>query len=98
VISGMRWLRFLVFNALGAALWVGTRVSLGYLAGNHIGAIYGYITRDSYYALIAAVILLAGYLTRRVLRHRRRAAGWDGQGRLRARRVRPEPFPRCARR
>jgi hypothetical protein len=29
-ISGMRWRRFLVFNALGAALWVGTWVSLGY--------------------------------------------------------------------
>jgi membrane protein DedA with SNARE-associated domain len=101
-ISGLRWLRFLVFNALGAALWVGTWVSLGYLAGNHIGAIYGYITRYSYYALIAAVVLLAGYITRHVLRHRRRAADRDGQGsepgRLRARRVRPEPFPRCARR
>src|ERR1700729_3546745 len=33
--SGMRWLRFLFFNALGAALWVGTWVSVGYLAGNH---------------------------------------------------------------
>jgi membrane protein DedA with SNARE-associated domain len=69
-ISGMRWLRFLIFNALGAALWVGTWVSLGYLAGNHIGTIYGYITRYSYYALIAAVVLLAGYITRRVLRRR----------------------------
>ena len=37
-IAGMRWLRFLAFNALGAALWVGTWVSLGYLAGNHITA------------------------------------------------------------
>jgi len=32
-ISGMRWRRFLVFNALGAALWVGTWVSLGYFRG-----------------------------------------------------------------
>jgi membrane protein DedA with SNARE-associated domain len=31
--------QFLVFNALGAALWVGVRTSVGYLAGNHIGAI-----------------------------------------------------------
>jgi membrane protein DedA with SNARE-associated domain len=76
-ISGMRWLRFLVFNALGAALWVGAWVSLGYLAGNHIGTIYGYVTRYSYYVLIAAVVLLAGYITRRVLRRRRRAAGPD---------------------
>ncbi len=32
-ITGMRWLRFLAFNALGAALRVGDWVSLGYLAG-----------------------------------------------------------------
>jgi membrane protein DedA with SNARE-associated domain len=53
---------------------VGTWVSLGYLAGNHIGTIYGYISRYSYYVLIAAVVLLAGYITWRVLRHRRRTA------------------------
>ena len=40
----MHWLRFLVFNAIGAALWVGTWVSLGYLAGDHITTIYHYIT------------------------------------------------------
>src|SRR5215469_271334 len=71
--SGMRWLRFLTFNALGAALWVGTWVSLGYLAGNSIGTIYHYITQYSLYILIALVVLLAGYIAWRVLRHRRRA-------------------------
>src|SRR6266478_602438 len=59
-IAGMRWLRFLAFNALGAALWVGTWVSLGYLAGKHIGTIYHYITRYSYYALIALAVLIVG--------------------------------------
>src|SRR5271169_3902570 len=73
-ISGMHWLRFLAFNALGAALWVGTWVSLGYLAGSHITAIYHYITLYSYYVLIALAVLLAAYITRRVLRHRRRRA------------------------
>ena len=34
--TGLRWRRFLAFNALGAALWVGTWVSLGYLAGNQV--------------------------------------------------------------
>jgi hypothetical protein len=48
-----------------------------YLAGNHIGTIYGYITRYSYYVLIAAVVLLTGYITRRVLRRRQRTAGQD---------------------
>ena len=35
-ISEMHWLRFVAFNALGAALWVGTWVSVGYFAGQHI--------------------------------------------------------------
>ncbi len=72
-ITGMRWLRFLAFNALGAALWVGTWVSLGYLAGNHIGTIYHDITQYSLYVLIALVVLLAAYIAWRVWRHRRRA-------------------------
>jgi membrane protein DedA with SNARE-associated domain len=73
-ITGMHWLRFVAFNALGAALWVGTWVSIGYFAGQHIGAVYETITRYSYYVLIAAAVLLAGYVTWRVLRRRRRLA------------------------
>jgi membrane protein DedA with SNARE-associated domain len=76
-ISGMRWLRFLFFNALGAALWVGTWVSLGYLAGNHIETIYHYITRYSLYALIAVVVLVAALIIRHVLRRRRAAQQAD---------------------
>jgi membrane protein DedA with SNARE-associated domain len=72
-LTGMRWLRFLAFNALGAALWVGTWVSLGYLAGSHIGTIYHYITQYSTYLLIALAVLLAGYIAWRVLRRKRHA-------------------------
>jgi membrane protein DedA with SNARE-associated domain len=72
-ISGMRWLRFVFYNALGAALWVGTWVTLGYLAGNHINTIYHYITNYSYYALIVVAVLLASYIIWRVLRRRQRA-------------------------
>ena len=73
-ITGMRWLRFLAFNALGAALWVGTWVSLGYLAGSHIDTIYPRITKYSFYLLIALAVLLAAYIAWRVLRRRSRAA------------------------
>ena len=72
-ISGMHWRRFVVFNALGAALWVGTWVTLGYLAGDHIGTIYHYISVYSLYALIAAVVLAATFLVWHVVRRRRRA-------------------------
>jgi membrane protein DedA with SNARE-associated domain len=71
-ITGMHWLRFLIFNAIGAALWVGTWVSLGYFAGNHITTIYHYITLYSYYMLIALAILLVGYFAWRLRRRRRR--------------------------
>jgi membrane protein DedA with SNARE-associated domain len=70
--TGMRWLRFLAFNALGAALWVGTWVSLGYLAGSHIDTIYNDITRYSYYVLIALAVVLAAFIARHILRRRRR--------------------------
>src|SRR6266566_2073768 len=73
-ITGMHWLRFLIFNAIGAALWVGTWVSLGYLAGNHIGTIYHYLTLYSYYALIALAVLIVGYIVWRLRRRRRRLA------------------------
>jgi membrane protein DedA with SNARE-associated domain len=69
-ISGMRWLRFLVFNMIGAALWVGTWVCVGYFAGQHITTIYDYITRYSLYALIVAVVLVAAWIIHRVYKHR----------------------------
>jgi membrane protein DedA with SNARE-associated domain len=76
-ITGMHWLRFLIFNAIGAALWVGTWVSLGYLAGNHIDTIYHYITQYSLYVLIAVVAVIAALIIRHVVRRRRRAARRD---------------------
>jgi membrane protein DedA with SNARE-associated domain len=79
-ITGMRWRRFLIFNALGAALWTGTWVSLGYLAGSHIGTIYGYITQYSNYLLIAAAALLAGFIAWRLMRRRRRRQVTEGSG------------------
>jgi membrane protein DedA with SNARE-associated domain len=76
-ITGMHWKRFIPFNALGAALWVGLWVSLGYLAGNHITTIYEQITRYSLYVLIAlavAVAALIGWRFRHHLRQRRARA------------------------
>jgi membrane protein DedA with SNARE-associated domain len=70
-ITRMRWLRFLAFNALGAALWVGTWVSVGYLAGNHIGTIYSYVTRYSYYLLIVLAVAAAALIARHLMRRQR---------------------------
>jgi membrane protein DedA with SNARE-associated domain len=70
---GMHWLRFLAFNALGAALWVSVWVSVGYLAGGHITTIYNAVTRYSLYVLIALGVVVAALIIRAVMRARRRA-------------------------
>ena len=72
-ITKMHWLRFIAYNALGAALWVGTWVSIGYFAGQHINTIYSVITRYSLYVAIAAVVLIVGLIARHVVRRRRQA-------------------------
>ena len=72
---GMHWLRFIAFNALGAALWVGVWVSVGYLAGGHITTIYNAVTRYSLYVLIALAVVAAAWIIRAVIRARRRRAG-----------------------
>lgn len=65
----MPWRRFLAFNALGAALWVGVRVTLGDLAGDHIGTLCPAIQRYESYSLAAVGIVLATVVIRHL--HRR---------------------------
>ncbi len=69
----MRWRAFLMFNTIGAVLWVGVWTSVGYLAGSHIETIYTEVTRYSLYLLIALAVLVAALIVRAVLRRRRRA-------------------------
>jgi membrane protein DedA with SNARE-associated domain len=78
-ITGMHWLRFVIFNAIGAALWVGTWITIGYFAGNNITTIYHYITLYSYYVLAGLVVLIVGYILWRRRRRRRAAAPAAGQ-------------------
>jgi membrane protein DedA with SNARE-associated domain len=70
-ISGLRWTRFLVFNAIGAALWVAVWTSVGYFSGSHIDTIYADATRYDKYLVVALVLVLAAYVA---LRMRRRSA------------------------
>jgi membrane protein DedA with SNARE-associated domain len=67
--SGMAWQRFLVFNAIGAVVWVTTWALVGELAGSHVGAIYNGIARYFWIAL-GVVVLAAIALIVRHLRHR----------------------------
>ncbi|HEU5033823.1 MAG TPA: DedA family protein [Mycobacteriales bacterium] len=70
---GMPWRRFLVFNVIGAALWVGVWTSLGYLAGNHVEAISHYFTYVA--GGVAALVVIA--IVIRFLRRRRRTPASD---------------------
>ena len=76
--TGMHWRRFLIFNAIGAALWVGVWVTIGYVSGSHINSIYAAAIRYDAYIGAAVVVLLIAYIARRVIRRRRaRAAHSD---------------------
>lgn len=78
-ITGMHWLKFLLFNALGAALWVATWTSVGYFAGNHIETIYNAVGRYALYLAGAAVLLVVALVLRRRRRRAHAAAGDTGQ-------------------
>jgi membrane protein DedA with SNARE-associated domain len=72
-IAQMRLVTFTVYNVIGACVWVGTWVTIGYVAGDHIGAIYADVNRYSLYLLIALIVVLAGYIGWRAVRRRLRA-------------------------
>jgi membrane protein DedA with SNARE-associated domain len=60
-ISEMRWSKFIVFNTIGASLWVGLWSSVGYLGGSHIKVFLRfdlYITIVFILAVIAYIVYL----------------------------------------
>ena len=69
--SSMPWRRFVVFNIVGAVLWVGTWSMIGYFAGDHIDVIYREITKYSLYVLIGLVVVGAAFIVRAWWRRRR---------------------------
>ncbi|MEV6851518.1 DedA family protein [Actinoplanes sp. NPDC051411] len=69
-VTQMPFAKFLVYNAIGAALWVGLWSSAGYFAGNHLDAIEGVIHRYSNVALAVAAVLVAAYIWHHVRRRR----------------------------
>lgn len=75
-ITKMPWLKFLAFNALGAALWVGLWATVGYTAGGHINSIYGQLSHYELYLGIAIVVLILAFIARKMWgrRNRRRAS------------------------
>ena len=74
-ITGMRWVRFVTFNFIGALVWVGAWLTVGYVSGQHINTVYATISRYVVYAVVAAAVVLIALLVRPLLR------GSDDNGR-----------------
>lgn len=75
-IAGMRWRRFIVFNALGAVLWVAVWITVGEVAGSHIDVLYGQFRKYELYVGIAVAVLVLVVVARRLVRrHPRQHAG-----------------------
>jgi membrane protein DedA with SNARE-associated domain len=69
----MHWLRFLAFNALGAALWVAAWTSLGYVAGDHVETLVHYYAYVAVGLAVVVIAVVAWHLHRRRARRARRA-------------------------
>jgi membrane protein DedA with SNARE-associated domain len=74
-IAKMHWLKFLAFNALGAALWVSLWATIGYTGGNHINTIYHAYAHYEIYGAGAIVAVVAGYVLTRLWRRQHSPTG-----------------------
>ena len=80
-ITGMHWKKFFLFNMLGAALWVGVWVSIGYFSGSHIDSIYKAATKYELFFGIAVGVLILAWVAWRLRKHRRRREDRGGGSR-----------------
>jgi membrane protein DedA with SNARE-associated domain len=69
--TGMRWPRFVILDALGALLWAGGAVLVGYLFSEKLEDLAFYFSRLGNVAVILLVLLLAAYIFRKYLARRR---------------------------
>src|SRR3954454_82543 len=70
----MPWHRFVLFNAIGAAAWVGLWTTLGYYAGDHVETISRYATYIAEGIAVVAVILILRIIIRARRRRRETSA------------------------
>jgi undecaprenyl-diphosphatase len=67
----MRWRTFLLYNALGGAIWATAAVLVGYLLGGSLGLVEQWLGRATLLLAAVLVLILVFYLAYRwVVRHR----------------------------
>src|SRR5947207_1276741 len=65
------WRRFLLYNAIGAALWVGVWATAGYLAADQLQALLRTALAYQWYALAALAVLVGAYVAWHLARRSR---------------------------
>jgi membrane protein DedA with SNARE-associated domain len=66
----MPWGRFLLFNSIGAILWVGAWAAVGYFAGEHVPQIHAFLRHFTLVAALAVLLTIVAVLViRRRMRH-----------------------------
>jgi len=64
-LSEMPWLKFLIFNTIGAIAWVAVWVSVGYFGGSNIETFLHYQLYFSLACLALLIIFIARYIIKR---------------------------------
>jgi len=77
-ITAMPWRTFLIYNAIGAAIWVGWWTTVAYLLGTHLVEIIEHAHRYKWWATVVVVAAIGTYVClhmRHIRRRRARASG-----------------------
>jgi membrane protein DedA with SNARE-associated domain/membrane-associated phospholipid phosphatase len=76
-ISRMRWRTFLIYNALGGAVWATAVVLVGYFLGSSIGLVERWLGRATLVLAVVLAVAVGFYLAYRWASHnRQQLVGW----------------------
>jgi membrane protein DedA with SNARE-associated domain len=73
-ITAMPWRTFLIYNAIGAALWVGWWTTVSYVLGTHLVEIIEQVHQYKWWAMAVVAVAVAAYIILHVRHIRRRRA------------------------
>ena len=76
-ITAMPWRTFLLYNAIGAFLWVGWWTTIAYVLGTHLVEIFDHVHKYKWWAIAAVAVAIGLYAwlhIRHIRRRRARAA------------------------
>lgn len=91
-LTAMPWRKFLLYNAIGAALWVGWWSALSYFLGTHLVDVIEKAHQYKWWAIVLVVLAVATYVTLHV-RHVRRRRAKAAAARVAEPDSEPEPLP-----